>query len=466
MFFSTPKSDEFVVRLRTPVEQQYVALLTDMVNRLGGKLSSIQEAGLAEGELAWEAVFTIADAEQAAEIAESLRQLPGVALLWAEEQTFALHRGGKLEVISKRPLRTTAELSMVYTPGVAKICRRIYAEPQASLTYTIRQNTVAVISDGSAVLGLGNIGPTAALPVMEGKCVLLKTFAGVDAFPICLDTQEIDELVKACVWLAPNFGGINLEDISSPRCVELEERLIAELEIPVFHDDQHGTAVVVLAALENALKIVAKKLNNIRVAVSGAGAAGAAVTKLLLSLGCRQIVVCDRGGILNRRRRLDGNPVKQWLIEHTNPEQIAGSLSDAMRGADVFIGVSGPDLLTVEDIKQMARDAVVFALANPDPEIRPEAAATYARVVATGRSDYPNQINNVLCFPGLFRGLLDIRARRVTEAMKCAAAKAIASVIPESELRPDYIVPNVFNPKVAPAVAAAVKKAAVEQTPV
>ncbi len=376
------------------------------------------------------------------------------------DRIIELHRGGKIEVCLKTPLETREDLSMAYTPGVARVCMAVHDDPEKSFELTIRRNTVAVVSDGSAVLGLGNIGPEAAMPVMEGKCMLFKAFAGVDAFPICLDTQDVDEIVRTCVYLAPTFGGINLEDISSPRCVEIERQLIERLEIPVFHDDQHGTAVVVLAALENALKIVQKQLADIRVAISGAGAAGAAVARLLQSVGCRWIVLCDRGGVINRHRKLDGNPVKRWIAENTNPEDVAGTLSDAVRGADVFIGVSGPDLLKVEDVKRMAAEPIVFALANPDPEIDPEAALPYARVVATGRSDYPNQINNVLCFPGLFRGMLDVRARRVTESMKIAAAAAIAEVVPEDELRPDCIVPSVFDPRVATGVARAVVRAA------
>lgn len=378
------------------------------------------------------------------------------------DRIIELHQGGKIEVCLKTPLETREDLSMAYTPGVAQVCMAVHDDPAKSFDLTIRRNTVAVVSDGSAVLGLGNIGPEAAMPVMEGKCMLFKAFAGVDAFPICLDTQDVDEIVRTCVYLAPTFGGINLEDISSPRCVEIERQLIERLEIPVFHDDQHGTAVVVLAALENALKIVQKQLADIRVAISGAGAAGAAVARLLQSVGCRQIVLCDRGGAINRHRKLDGNPVKRWIAENTNPEDIAGTLSDAVRGADVFIGVSGPDLLKVEDVKRMAAEPIVFALANPDPEIDPETALPYARVMATGRSDYPNQINNVLCFPGLFRGMLDVRARRVTESMKIAAAAAIAEVIPEDELRPDCIVPSVFDPRVATGVARAVAQAAGE----
>lgn len=371
-----------------------------------------------------------------------------------------LHQGGKIEVCLKRPLETREDLSIAYTPGVARACMAVHDDPRRSFDLTIRHNTVAVVSDGSAVLGLGNIGPEAAMPVMEGKCMLFKAFAGVDAFPICLDTQDVEEIIRTCVLLAPTFGGINLEDISSPRCMEIEQRLIEELSIPVFHDDQHGTAVVVMAALENALKIVQKQLADLRVAISGAGAAGAAIARLLQSVGCGQIVLCDRKGAIGRDRSGDPNPVKSWIAENTNPENITGSLSDAVRGANLFIGVSGPGLLTVDDVKSMAADPIIFALANPDPEIDPQAALPHAAVVATGRSDYPNQINNVLCFPGLFRGLLDARARRVTEPMKIAAAKAIAETVGGDELRPDFIVPSVFDPRVSISVARAVAQAA------
>lgn len=376
------------------------------------------------------------------------------------DRIIELHQGGKIEVCLKRPLETREDLSIAYTPGVARACMAVHDDPRRSFDLTIRHNTVAVVSDGSAVLGLGNIGPEAAMPVMEGKCMLFKAFAGVDAFPICLDTQDVDEIIRTCVLLAPTFGGINLEDISSPRCVEIEQRLIEELSIPVFHDDQHGTAVVVMAALENALKIVQKQLADLRVAISGAGAAGAAITKLLQSVGCRQIVLCDRKGAIGRDRSGDPNPVKSWIAENTNPENVTGSLSDAVRGANLFIGVSGPGLLAVDDVKSMAADPIIFALANPDPEIDPQTALPHAAVVATGRSDYPNQINNVLCFPGLFRGLLDARARRVTEPMKIAAAKAIAETVGDDELRPDFIVPSVFDPRVSISVARAVAQAA------
>jgi malate dehydrogenase (oxaloacetate-decarboxylating) len=311
------------------------------------------------------------------------------------------------------------------------------------------------------VLGLGNIGPRAALPVMEGKAVLFKEFGGVDAFPICLDTQETEKIIETCVLLAPGFGGINLEDIAAPRCVEIEQRLAARLDIPVFHDDQHGTAVVVLAALRNALRVVGKELAGIRVTISGAGAAGIAVATLLRSVGTRQIVLCDRHGAIHRGRTCGMNPLKEWLAENTNPERLAGPLGKVIAGSDVFIGVSGPDVLKVDDIRAMAADPVVFALANPDPEIDPDLAAPYAAVLATGRSDYPNQINNVLCFPGLFRGVLDVRAREINEEMKLAAAQAIAAAVAKNELGPEYVIPSVFHPTIFKNVARDVAAAAI-----
>ena len=358
-------------------------------------------------------------------------------------------------------VKTRDDLSMAYTPGVARVCRAIHEDTDASFNLTIRRNTVGVVTDGSAVLGMGDIGPEAAMPVMEGKALLFKEFAGVDAFPICLDTKNPDRIIETVKFLAPTFGGITLEDISSPRCVEIEQRLADELDIPVFHDDQHGTAVVVVAALSNALKIVDKAPSEVRVAMSGAGAAGMAIAKLMKQIGIEQVVVCDRHGAIYEGRAERMNPVKDWLATNTNPAVERGSLSDAMRGADVFIGVSAGNLISVENVKSMGEDAIVFALANPDPEIPPELARPHVRVMASGRSDYPNQINNVLCFPGLFRGLLDVRARHVTQRMKMAAALAIGGVISEDKLLPDYIIPSVFNRKVAPAVAEAVAQAAI-----
>jgi malate dehydrogenase (oxaloacetate-decarboxylating) len=451
-----------ILRLRCPDLPDFFGRITSIIGEADGLIGSVDIVEMEKGDITRDIVVSARDAEHGERVVERVGQIPDVTIVSVADRTFLLHQGGKIEVCSKTPVKTRDDLSMVYTPGVARVCRAIAADPDASFDLTIRKNTVAVVSDGSAVLGLGNIGPKAAMPVMEGKCMLFKGFGGVDAFPICLDTQDVDEIVKTVEFLAPTFGGINLEDISSPRCVEIEERLIEQLDIPVFHDDQHGTAVVVSAALYNALKIVRKKIDKVRVAVLGAGAAGAAIAKLLKSMGCEQIILCDRKGAISRKRTSDGNPVKQWIAENTNPEGISGSLRDAMRGTDVFIGVSGPDLVTVDDIKAMAADPIVFALANPDPEIDPAAAMSCARVVATGRSDYPNQINNVLCFPGLFRGMLDVRALRVTESMKVAAVRAIAEIIPENEVRPDYIIPSVFDKRVAVDVARAVSKAAIE----
>jgi malate dehydrogenase (oxaloacetate-decarboxylating) len=372
-----------------------------------------------------------------------------------------MHLGGKIEVRSRMQLRTRDDLSMAYTPGVARVCRAIADDPERACNLTIKRNTVAVVSDGTAVLGLGDIGPRAAMPVMEGKAMLFKEFAKVDAFPICLDTKDVDQIVETVKNLAPGFGGINLEDISAPRCFEIEERLKEELDIPVFHDDQHGTAVVTLAALINALKIVGKKIEDLQIVVNGIGAAGVACAKIMMAAGATNIVGCDSKGIVHEGR--EGlNPAKQWFAEHTNPDGRTGDLSDAVRGADLFLGLSVPGVLTVEHLESMNQDPIVFAMANPDPEIRPERAFGHARIIATGRSDYPNQINNVLCFPGIFRGALDVRAHEINEDMKLAAAEAIAGVIPPKELSEDYIIPSVFDERVAPAVAEAVAEKAKE----
>jgi malate dehydrogenase (oxaloacetate-decarboxylating) len=349
---------------------------------------------------------------------------------------------------------------MVYTPGVARVCTAIHDSPSKAHALTIKKNTVAVVTDGSAVLGLGNIGPAAALPVMEGKAALFKEFAGVDAFPICLDTQDTDEIVRICQAIAPGFGGINLEDISAPRCFEIEERLQKAVDIPVFHDDQHGTAVVVLAALLNALRIVKKSLRETKIVVSGIGAAGIACTRIVMAMGARNIIGLDTKGALYRGRTENMNPMKAWYAGVTNPRNVKGGVLDVIGGADVFIGLSGPGTLPLKGVKKMAKNSIVFAMANPVPEILPEEAARYVRVMATGRSDYPNQINNVSCFPGFFRGLLDARASEVNQAMKVAAAKAIASLVSTRELSEEYIIPSVFDARVAPAVAAAVSKAA------
>jgi malate dehydrogenase (oxaloacetate-decarboxylating) len=372
------------------------------------------------------------------------------------DRTFQMHLGGKISVVSKIPLKSRDDLSMAYTPGVARVSRAIAENPARARTLTIKKNMVAVVTDGSAILGLGNLGPEAALPVMEGKCMLFKEFGGVDAFPICLATQDIDEIVETVERISPSFGGINLEDIAAPRCFAVEERLIESLDIPVFHDDQHGTAVVVMAALINALRIVDKKFENLRVVVSGTGAAGVACTRMMLSAGVTDIIGVDRHGAIYKGREPLETGTKRWYAGHTNPRGVRGSLGEIIEGADVFLGVSAPDLLTVSDVARMGREPIVFALANPDPEIRPELVETVVAVMATGRSDYPNQINNVLAFPGIFRGVLDSGARVITEGMKLAAAHAIAEVVGPEELGPEYVVPSVFNRSVAPAVAAAI----------
>jgi malate dehydrogenase (oxaloacetate-decarboxylating) len=392
-------------------------------------------------------------------VAAAARTVAGVTILGVEDCTFALHERGKLTIDSKRPLRDRDDLAMAYTPGVARVCLAIAGDVQNVHRYTMKANTVAVVTDGTAVLGLGDIGPDAALPVMEGKAVLFKKFGGVDAVPVCLRVSSPDELVETVQRIEPLFGGINLEDIAAPRCFEVERRLIETLSIPVFHDDQHGTAVVVLAALQNACNLVGKELRRLRVVLSGAGAAGVAITRILMDAGVKDIVAADRKGAIHKGREgLD--PSKQWLADAANPEGRSGSLQDLLHGADVFIGVSAPGLLNRADLERMADRSIVFALANPVPEVFPEEAEGVVAVMATGRSDYPNQINNVLCFPGMFRGALDAGATRITEHMKLAAADAIAAAVPPEELRAEEIVPSVFHPGVAGQVAAAVAAAA------
>ncbi len=375
------------------------------------------------------------------------------------EKALMLHRqwNGKLETVSKTPVKSREDLALAYTPGVAEPCKVIAQDSSAAYTYTMKANTVAVVSDGSAVLGLGNIGPYAAMPVMEGKAVLFKEFGGINAVPICLDTQDTEEIIKAVTWIAPGFGGINLEDISAPRCFEIEERLKATLDIPVFHDDQHGTAIVVLAGIINALKVVGKKKEDCRIVVNGAGSAGVAITKLLLTYGFPHITMCDKVGIVSRST--EGlNWMQQKMAEVTNLENRSGSLADALKGADIFVGVSAPGIVTPEMVASMNHDAILFAMANPVPEIMPDLAkAAGARVVGTGRSDFPNQVNNVVAFPGIFKGALEGHARQITDEMKLAAAQAIASLVPEEELSDENIMPEAFDPKVADVVASAVK---------
>jgi malate dehydrogenase (oxaloacetate-decarboxylating) len=406
--------------------------------------------------------LTVDMAEQSVkQLADSLKELEGVKLINVSDRTFLMHLGGKITTQPTVPIKNRDDLSRVYTPGVARVCSAIHESPGKAFSLTIKRNTVAVISDGTAVLGLGDIGPYAAAPVMEGKAMLFKQFAGVDAFPICLDTTDTEEIIRTIKAVSPIFGGINLEDISSPRCFEIERRLVEELDIPVFHDDQHGTAVVVTAAILNALKVTGKRIGDVRVVVNGIGAAGVSICKMLLEAGVKRLVPVDKEGAIVRGGSYD-HPMWQWLAEQTQIEDAGGSLRDVIGGADVFIGVSRGGVLSGEDVKRMAGDPIVFAMANPVPEIAPEEALPYAAVYATGRSDYPNQINNVLVFPGLFRGALDCRARRINEPMKLAAAQAIASVVTEGELHAQYIIPSIFNEDVVAKVRRGVIEAAID----
>jgi malate dehydrogenase (oxaloacetate-decarboxylating) len=454
-------SYSFTLRVEFPHRAGSLGKILTAVGEAGALVGAVDIVRIGDQRTIRDITVNARDSEHGEQVVKAVDDLPEVKVINVSDRTFLVHLGGKIEVHSKMQLRTRDDLSMVYTPGVARVCRAIAQDPERAFNLTIKRNSVAVVSDGTAVLGLGDIGPKAAMPVMEGKAALFKQFADVDAFPICLDTKDPDEIVQTVKNIAPAFGGINLEDISAPRCFEIEERLKEELEIPVFHDDQHGTAVVVLAALINALKIVGKKIENLRIVINGVGASGVACAKIMLSAGARNIVGCDSRGIVHEGR--EGlNPAKEWFAEHTNPEGRTGDLSEAVAGADLFLGLSVPDVLTVEDLKKMKEDPIIFAMANPDPEIRPEVAMGHARIMATGRSDYPNQINNVLCFPGIFRGALDVRAREIDEAMKLAAAEAMAGVISEEELSEDYIIPSVFDERVAPAVAEAVAEKAKE----
>jgi malate dehydrogenase (oxaloacetate-decarboxylating) len=455
-------SSQYAITLRIeyPRAAGRIAKIASAIGDQGGVIGAIDLVQIRGNRSVRDYTVECASTEHARRIIEAVRGMPDLKLESVSDETFLMHLGGKLEIHSKVALKTRADLSMAYTPGVARVCKAIEAEPKISHNLTIRRNCVAVISDGSAVLGLGNIGARAAMPVMEGKAILFKEFAGVDAFPLCLDTQDSDEIVSICRAVAPTFGGINLEDISAPRCFEIERRVQEGVDIPVFHDDQHGTAVVVLAATLNALRITGKRPQDMKLVVSGAGAAGWACTRALKDLGVGNIVVCDRQGVLRRGRDVGDNPAKRWFVEETNPDQEKGGVKDAIRGADMFMGLSSPGLLNREDVKKMAADPIVFAMANPTPEIMPEEVEGVVRVMATGRSDFPNQINNVLAFPGIFRGALDARARRINDEMKGAAAQAIAEVVTEAELSPDYIVPSVFNRTVATEVAHAVSRAA------
>jgi malate dehydrogenase (oxaloacetate-decarboxylating) len=434
------------------------------IGEAGGIIGAVDLVDLDNRHTLRDITVATSGQDQWSVIVSAIDALPEARVIDTTDRTFLLHMGGKIELHNKHPLRTRDDLSMAYTPGVARVCLAIADDPDKAFQYTIKRNTVAVVSDGTAVLGLGDIGPAAAMPVMEGKAMLFKEFAGVDAFPICLDTKDPDEIVETVTRIAPGFGGVNLEDISAPRCFEIEERLKAELDIPVFHDDQHGTAVVVLAALLNAVKLTDRRLEDLQVLVTGLGAAGIAVTKILLEAGVCNVIGCDSRGAVHTDRAdyLDGTmtPTKRWYAEVTNHERRAGAPADVIEGTDLFIGLSGARVLPAEALLGMNDDAMVFAMANPTPEVSPEEAAPYVRIVATGRSDYPNQINNVLAFPGIFRGALDVRSSAISEQMKMAAAHAIAAVVTDDELREDYIIPSVFNRDVTPAVAAAVAEQA------
>ena len=455
-------SYSITVRVEFSNDSGMLGRLTSEIGRHGGDIGAVDLVSAHQGRMTRDLTINCRDDQHAAEVLDAIRALDGFILLHQSDRTFLLHLGGKIEVVSRAPIRTRDDLSMAYTPGVARVCMAIHDTPDAAYTLTVKKNMVAVVTDGTAVLGLGNIGPAAALPVMEGKCALFKEFAKVDAFPLALDTTDTDEIVETVARLAPVFGGINLEDIAAPRCFEIEQRLQERLDIPVFHDDQHGTAIVTLAPLINALRIVKKEPGDLKVVFSGVGASGVAVSKIYMDHGVTNIIGCDRVGAIYQGRTDHMNFMKKWYAEHTNPNGERGTLSDVIDGADVFVGLSGPGVLTVPMLKKMNRDPIVFAMANPTPEIMPEEAAPHVRIMATGRSDYPNQINNVLAFPGVFRGALDCRASTINAEMKRAAAHAIAKVIQPDELSEDYIIPSVFNKAVVLAVGQAIARAAVE----
>ena len=466
---ASPVADEYqspvagyqlLLRLKIANMPGNLGKVTTTIGSMGADIGSIDIVEATRDYIIRNFRVYCVDEEQARNIVEQLQAIAGVEVELASDRTFQLHRRGKIEVHNKVHIRTDAELAHVYTPGVARVSMHIHESPDAAWGLTIKPNTVAVVTDGTAVLGLGDIGPLAAMPVMEGKSMLFKAFGNIDAWPLCLDTKDTEEIIRTVKAIAPTFGGILLEDISAPRCFEIEDRLKAALDIPVFLDDQHGTAVVVLAALINSLKIIQKKPEDLKVVLLGVGAAGVACAKIMMNYGVKNIIGFDRTGAIYPGRE-NMNPAKEWFAEHTNPDGYTGNHHDALRGADLFLGLSGPRQVTAEDIGVMADDAIVFALANPEPEIMPELIMGKAGIIATGRSDYPNQVNNVLCFPGLFRGALDVRATEITEEMKLVAAQAIASTIPDDLIREDYILPSVFNPEVVVRVAEAVKEEAI-----
>jgi malate dehydrogenase (oxaloacetate-decarboxylating) len=454
---STSPGYGITIRVEGPASAQPVAEITQAILAAGATITALDVVESVLDRVVIDVTCDAIDAEHAEAVTAAISANPNLVVRKVSDRTFLLHLGGKIEIASKVPLKTRDDLSRAYTPGVARISQAIAKDPSDLRRLTIKRNTVAVVTDGSAVLGLGNIGPGAALPVMEGKAALFKRFADVDAWPVCLDTQDVDEIVRTVQIIAPVYGGINLEDISAPRCFEIEARLRELLDIPVFHDDQHGTAIVVLAALTNALKLVKKDLADARIVLSGVGAAGTAVAKLLVAKGAKHIIGFDKDGLVAESNG-EGDPMRQWFITNCAPGSFRGDIHEALKDADVFIGVSAPNVLTEADIKSMAKSSIVFALANPDPEIDPAIARKYAAVVATGRSDQPNQINNVLAFPGIFRGLLDARITKITDQMLVAAAEAIASCVSDDQLNANFIVPSVFDQNVVQKVAASVKK--------
>ncbi len=454
---STSPGYGITIRVEGHPSSQPVALATAVITGAGATITALDVVESLLEKVVIDITCDTIDASHADEITKAIDKKPELTVRKVSDRTFLLHLGGKIEIQSKVPLKTRDDLSRAYTPGVARICQAIADDPADARRLTIKRNTVAVVTDGSAVLGLGNIGPAAALPVMEGKAALFKRFADVDAWPVCIDSQDVDEIVRTVQLIAPVYGGINLEDISAPRCFEIERRLRDLLDIPVFHDDQHGTAIVVSAALRNSLKLVKKNLSDVKIVMSGAGAAGTAIARLLIKSGAKNIIGFDKDGVIYRDTKSD-DPMRTWFIDNCNPSNFSGNISDAMKDADIFIGVSAPNVISESDVASMAKDSIIFALANPDPEIDPVIARKYAAVVATGRSDQPNQINNVLAFPGIFRGLLDANASKITDELLIAAAEAIADCVSPEQLNASFIVPSVFDSHVVTAVAAAVKK--------
>ena len=450
-----------IVRLETQNSPGAFASLAAAIGNAGGMVAAVDTRSAGKTTIVRDVTISVGSEEIGDSVRAAIEAQDGVRIISVSDSTFLAHIGGKIRIEPKIPVKTRQDLSIVYTPGVARVSSAIAEDPSKAFQLTIKRNTVAVISDGTAVLGLGDIGPLGALPVMEGKCMLFKQFGGIDAFPITLDTKNVDEIVETCIRIAPVFGGINLEDISAPRCFEVEERLVEALDIPVMHDDQHGTAVVILAALINAAAVVGKKLEELTVVLNGSGAAGTATMKMLLIAGVGDVIAVDRDGAINRDTKYD-KAHWTWLSQNTNKSNKKGLLRDVLHGADVFVGVSAPNILSGEDLKVMAKDPIVLAMANPSPEIMPDVAAPYVAVMATGRSDFPNQVNNLLAFPGIFRGALDVRAKRISDGMKLAAARAIADLVGE-ERNAEYIIPSVFDPRVVDVVADAVRKTAIEE---